>query len=335
MAESNAVSTSVHSTQGQMALQADDQLAFIADAARTFEGIQKLAGVISSMECCPAHLKGKAADCFRVVTQAVKWRMDPFAVAECTSLVHGRLCYEGKLVAAVLRSMGAIVGRLEHEITGSGQDASIVITGTPKGARKAVAISGSVKLWRTHGKDKQGNPMKNAWDTMPETMLVYRGTRQWARVHAPEAILGVYTPDEMDEVREVEVVAVHSDPPAARTGTVTAQSPAEAPTGTNAAPAETSPGTAPAAPAAPLAYPAINAARELFRTLNYTEKGLGKSVIARLCKLHGGPEPMAIAADKLDAFGQDVAKISEASADKARVEDLLSTWEHAEQEGKA
>lgn len=192
-------------------------LGFLQAAVTTFEGVQKLAELMARMGTMPAHLQGKPADCFRVVVQAAKWRMDPFAVAECTSLVHGRMCYEGKLVAAVLTAMNAIEGRLHYEISGKGQDASIVITGTARGS-KPQSLSGTVKEWRTYGKDKNGNRIDNAWDKIPEDMLVYRGTRQWARRYAPEAVLGVYTPDEAEEIREVEAT-VHDAVPAPKAAT--------------------------------------------------------------------------------------------------------------------
>lgn len=202
------------------------QLGFLQNAIATFEGIERLAKVMASMGTMPAHLKDKPADCFRIVVQAAKWGMDPFAVAECTSLVHGRLCYEGKLVAAVLKVTGAIEGRLSYDISGSGQEASIVVTGTPRGGELS-SISGSVADWRTHTM-KEGRELPNAWDKDPKAMLVYRGTRQWARLYAPEALLGVYAPDEAAEVREVEAVVTSSvpEPREAKERVLSAETPA-------------------------------------------------------------------------------------------------------------
>lgn len=169
------------------------------------EAVQ-LAETFASASLIPDHLRGKPGDCLLVVMQAQRWGMDALSVAQCTSVVHGRLCYEGKLVAAVLYSMGAVDGRLRYEIKGSGQGASITVTGTPRGGDGTQSVSGSVKDWRTFGKDKQGNRIDNAWDKIPEDMLVYRGTRQWARRYAPEALLGVYTPDEMADAEPIRIV---------------------------------------------------------------------------------------------------------------------------------
>lgn len=170
----------------------------------------QLADIMAKANLIPEHLRGKPGDCLLIVMQAQRWGMDVVSVAQCTSVVHGKLCYEGKLVAAALYAMGAIDGRLHYEITGKGQQASIVVTATPRGGRGPQTVRGSVTDWRTYGKDRNGNRIDNAWDKMPEDMLVYRGTRQWARLYAPEALLGVYTPDEIDgEVIEGTIV----DPP--------------------------------------------------------------------------------------------------------------------------
>jgi len=311
-------------------------LGFLENAITTFEGVERLAACMAKCGTLPQHLQGKPSDCFRIVVQAAKWRMDPFAVAECTSLVHGRMCYEGKLVAAVLQAMGAIEGRLTYEISGKGQDASIVVTGTPKGAKKPAVLNGSVKEWRTHG---NGSP----WDKQPETQLVYRGTRQWARLYAPEAILGVYTPDEAEEIRTVEATVVGTDlPPTepARTG--------EAPAGSEQKPADPPPASQQPAASTPHrgpAHPAQAAGILLWQALEKLEKGRGKKVLDRLAKLYAPADmpaaelakyaPKDIPAAKLDGFGKDVAELQKLIGEPQRMEETLAEWERMAQEGGA
>jgi hypothetical protein len=172
-----------------------------------------LAEIMANANLLPDHLRNKPGDCLLVIMQAQRWNMDPVSVAQCTSVVHGKLCYEGKLVAAALYATGALEGRLHYEVAGTGQNASIVVTGSSRGGKGPQTVRGSVKDWRTYGKDKQGNRIDNAWDKMPEDMLVYRGTRQWARLYAPEAMLGVYTPDELDEPEQVRATVLSTSPP--------------------------------------------------------------------------------------------------------------------------
>lgn len=317
----NTVSTQV---------QAEHALSYVEDAVRTFAGIQQLADVIAKMESAPAHLRGKPNDCFRIVVQAAKWKMDPFAVAECTSLVHGRLCYEGKLVAAVLQAMGAIEDRLHYEITGTGQAASIKVSGRPRGHKgPPLELTGSVKDWRTVGKGKDGQPMKNAWDTMPETMLVYRGTRQWARIYAPEALLGVYTPDEFEEVRETEAF-VHNDPPPARTGTPAAP-PVEEPAA-QGKPEDPPPAAGKPTAGKPKEEPAhLVRARDFYRAANQHAEGLGKKLTDALCTLHKATAPKDLPSDHVEQFKKD---LDELSKDFATAETTLAEWIRQEETNK-
>ena len=316
-------------TQDNLPALAADGLGFMATAITTFEGVERLATVMAKCGTMPAHLQGKPSDCFRVVVQAAKWRMDPFAVAECTSVVHGRLCFEGKLVAAVLQSMGAIVGRLDYDINGSGQQAQITVTGTPKGGRPQ-SLTGTVKQWRTHTK-KDGREIPNAWDSMPETMLVYRGTRQWARLYAPEAILGVYTPDEVEDIREVEGTVV-ADPQPARTGS---QDHPRRQRSKRSVPASDTQdhgdsGQQQDQPEQPT-HPAVEAAKALYRRLVHeaqSREAAGR-IIERVSRLCGGDTPLAVPSERLDDLGERVSALSSCQ-DIDGMAALLHDWDGGE-----
>lgn len=156
---------------------------------RSISDALELASVMSKASLIPDHLRGKPGDCLLVIMQAQRWGMDAVSVAQCTSVVHGKLCYEGKLVAAALYATGAIDGRLRYEFTGTGAGRTVIVTGRPHGSDVEQTVTGCVLDWQT----ENGN-----WKKQPDDMLVYRGTRQWARRYAPEALLGVYTPDELE-----------------------------------------------------------------------------------------------------------------------------------------
>ena len=150
----------------------------------------QLADVMAKANLMPEHLRNKPGDCLLIVMQAQRWGMDAVSVAQSTSVVRGKLCYEGKLVAAALYAMGALDGRLRYEFSGSGEGRKVTVTGKPRGSNVEQSVEGTVADWKTDN----GN-----WKKSPDDMLVYRGTRQWARRYAPEALLGVYTPDEMED----------------------------------------------------------------------------------------------------------------------------------------
>ncbi|WP_152045455.1 recombinase family protein [Aureimonas psammosilenae] len=185
-----------------------------------FEHMQRIANVMASTSMIPDTLRkvknggsevdlspGQViANCFLVVNQAVRWGMDPFAVAQCVSIVHGKLCYEGKLVSAVLDAK--LGTKLHHHLIGSGEARRIYLSDRPFDEGVIAKLTpgirlfdrrmfdGSVAEWKTDGKGTPWTP-KNF-----DRMLIYRGTRDWARIYEPAIMLGVYTPDEMLDLSE-------------------------------------------------------------------------------------------------------------------------------------
>lgn len=177
---------------------------YIMDSAR-FDQAQRVALTMAQSTITPKHLRfdsrtdreltlpEKAANCFRIVNQALRWNMDPFAVMDKTYFVDGRLAYEGQLVASVIQTSGVLQGRLQHKHDGQGEAMRVTISGTLKGESDPRTVELTVKQGRT----------KNAmWDKNPAQKLIYSATLLWARRHCPEVILGVMTDDDLDTIQE-------------------------------------------------------------------------------------------------------------------------------------
>jgi hypothetical protein len=181
----------------------------VLDTGR-FEHMQRIAEVMAWSSLVPKSLthvkqgdnyvaldpKEIVSNCFLVVNQAVRWGMDPFAVAQSVSVVHGKLCYEGKLISAVLKAKLGV--DLEYEITGQGEAMKVVVSAAINGkpvvdskGRPKIA-EGSVAIWKTTG---NGSPWYAPGGF--ERMLRYRGAREWGRIHESSVMLGVYSEDEM------------------------------------------------------------------------------------------------------------------------------------------
>lgn len=149
----------------------------------------RLAEMMSTGRLVPAHLQKSPGDCLMVVELAMRFRMSPFAVAQCTSVIQGKLMLEGKLVAAAVNSSGVLEDRLAYDFTGAGDARAVTVKATMRGEDKPREMSVTLKEAKT----------TNAlWTKQPDQQLVYFATRAWARRHAPEVMLGVYSPEEFD-----------------------------------------------------------------------------------------------------------------------------------------
>lgn len=188
----------------------------------------------------PEYLRGNTGDCMAIAMQAMLWNMDPFAVAQKTHIVSGRLGYEAQLVNAVLQNSGAVRGLPRYEYRGEGNALECRVGFIPRGEAEL--------LW-TEWLASSQITTKNSplWKVNPRQQIGYLQVKNWARAFAPGAILGVYTVDELED----------NLPPAVRV--VSAPSPAAAP--------------APAPTAAPN-WPADAFAKQIGRWAKAVEEGI-------------------------------------------------------------
>jgi len=167
----------------------------------------------------PAHLAGKPADCLAVALQAVQWNMNPYSVAQKTSVVNGGLCYEAQLVNAIVTSSHAVSSRFKYEYGGSWDKyrPGDRTAGSEKGlcVRVGAVITGEET--RTWGEwlylefiKVRNSPL---WTSAPKQQIGYLAVKYWARLYTPDVILGVYTPDEMGVKTERDVTPVSSSTP--------------------------------------------------------------------------------------------------------------------------
>src|SRR5262245_5411338 len=150
----------------------------------------KLAELMANAKLVPAALQKSPADCLMVVQQAIRWNMDPFAVAQECSVIQGKLMHSGKLVAAVINARGGLAERLSFTYEGEDDSREVVVSGRLSGEAEPRTVTVRIKDARTANK---------VWTSQPDQQLMYHGSRVWARRHAPELMLGVYSPEEFDE----------------------------------------------------------------------------------------------------------------------------------------
>ena len=158
----------------------------------------------------PKHLAGSPGDCLAVMMQAMQWGMNPFAVAQKTHLVNGTLGYEAQLVNAVISSSSLLASRINYEFEGDWKD---VKGKTDKSDHVAVTVSATLRgeqQPRSLRVSMAQAGVRNSpnWDSDPRQQLAYLATKKWARLHAPDVLLGVYTPDELATVPERHMGAV-------------------------------------------------------------------------------------------------------------------------------
>lgn len=188
-------------------------------------------------------MRGKPEACFMVLQQAMRWGMDPYAVANKAYETNGTVAYESQLINAVINTSGAILGTLKIEWEGEASRTAPIQpqprrrdNNDPRDPRNEPAQprtppADETLVCRVSGRLKSDpddlkvleQPLRTItirnsplWQTNPKLQLAYHATRSWARLYAPEILLGVYTPDELvdGEAAQIEARTTSSGPAA-------------------------------------------------------------------------------------------------------------------------
>lgn len=190
----------------------------------------------------PKHLIGQVEACFAVVSRAITWRLDPFAVAMATyQTPGGQIGFEGKLVLAILESSGRLDGgvRFEHYGDWSKVQGRFDIKSNDGGKKYAVPVwtDADARAGRPTDRDKyplaqscgvrvsaqirgeserrcidfdliQAQPRNSTlWATDPKTQICYTAARRFANASVPALMMGVpFDPlDNMAPLGEVDI----------------------------------------------------------------------------------------------------------------------------------
>jgi hypothetical protein len=155
----------------------------------------------------PAWLRNNPGGCLAICSRAMRWGLDPFAVAEQSYVARGKggedhIGFMAQLIHAVITAHAPLKGRLRTEILGQGDERRCKVWGTFKGETAPHEYT-SETLGRkkenigTNDKGQlKGSPL---WISDPEVQLRYSAVRQWCRLHSSETILGVFSVDELDD----------------------------------------------------------------------------------------------------------------------------------------
>ena len=156
-------------------------------------------------EAVPQHLRQNPGACLAVIDIALRTGLSPYMVANKTYVQSGRLAFESQLVVAMIEKSGELQGRLRHRYEGEIHDGTrrCIVWGTLKGeSTPHEHIGGMLRDLHPGHKEKDGKKFvlgSQLWDRKPDVQLFYDTARDWGRMNCPQAMMGVYAPEEYIE----------------------------------------------------------------------------------------------------------------------------------------
>lgn len=178
-----------------------------------FQRCTTLARIMSKAEgVMPKHLIGRPEACFAIISRAITWNLDPYAVAMSTyQTPGGSVGFEGKLIQAILENSGKLEGNVEFEHQGDWEKVKgkFKIVESQKGGKYPsptwtredakgckVIVSAQVKgekKKRTLPFDLEtAFPLNSPlWATAPERQVCYTAVRAFANQAMPGILMGM------------------------------------------------------------------------------------------------------------------------------------------------
>ena len=183
----------------------------------TLDRIIRFAELMASGRCTvPKEYHDNAGDCLALSLQAQAWGMNPFTVAQKAYVIKGKIGYEAQLINAVITRHAPITGRprftysdgwekiLGKFKTVQGQNGPYNVPNwNPEDERGlwcevSATITGEEEPRALRLMLVQAQPRQSTqWATDPKQQLAYNVMKKWARLHCPDIIMGIFTPEEI------------------------------------------------------------------------------------------------------------------------------------------
>lgn len=188
------------------------------------ESVQRAANMFANSDLVPDQYKigGKTnnpkekaiANCVIAMNMASRMNADVLMVMQNLVIIYGRPSWSSAFLISSVNSSGRFEP-LKYRITNKGKVGKI-------GSNDYSSLDNLECVAYTHEKGseellesspisiemaiKEGWYTKNGskWQTMPEQMLRYRAASFWTRAYAPEISMGMYTAEEVQDMKTVD-----------------------------------------------------------------------------------------------------------------------------------
>ena len=161
---------------------------------KQFDQLLRAANMLSQTSIIPATYQGKPQDCFVALEMATRMGVSPLVVMQNMYVVKGKPAWAGQACTMFINSCGKFSG-VKHIYTGEKGTDSRGCYVTATRISDGVQVNG-VEVTIAMAK-AEGWTSNTKWRNMPELMLAYRASAFFARVHCPEALMGVQLVDEI------------------------------------------------------------------------------------------------------------------------------------------
>lgn len=169
----------------------------VFSSIQNFKEIYDIGKMFASSTLVPQAYQGKPMDCTIAVDMANRMGVSPMMVMQNLYVVKGKPSWSGQACMSLINGSGKF-NHIHHVYTGERNTDSrgcyveavrIEDGETVKGVEVTMEMA-KAEGWTSNKK----------WQSMPELMLAYRASAYFARVHIPNALMGVSVEGEAEDI---------------------------------------------------------------------------------------------------------------------------------------
>lgn len=160
-----------------------------------YNQIGAIAKAFSMSDLIPAVYKDKPANCFIAIHLGMKLGLDPFLTLQNIYIVQGNPCLSAKLCISLANRSGIFDGNIIFTEFGTGDDLAVTASARLKNGGQTVSKTMTLKQAKIAGWTS-----KPVWQSQPSQMLSYRTATQLIRLYCPDAIMGMSSVEEWEDV---------------------------------------------------------------------------------------------------------------------------------------
>lgn len=169
-----------------------------------FNQMLRVSQMLSQSSVVPQNYQGKPQDCFIAVELASRMNTSPVFIMQNLYVVKGKPSWAGQACMAIINACGKF-GNVKHVYTGEkGTDSRGCYVTAVRLSDGEIVNGTEITLAMAKA---EGWTSNSKWRNMPEQMLGYRAASFFAKMHCPEALMGLQTYEEVIDADQREKVS--------------------------------------------------------------------------------------------------------------------------------
>lgn len=157
----------------------------------------RMAGILAKASIIPQTYQGKPENVIVALGMAQKLGLDPFSVMQNLNIIKGKTSWSGSFCRTLIEKSNKFTNLKLVFVGTKGTDSyGCYMQGVER--ETGETINGPEVTIRMA--KSEGWTSNTKWLNMPELMLSYRATSFFARVYVPEALNGVQTTEEIEDI---------------------------------------------------------------------------------------------------------------------------------------